>query len=91
MLGKYDAYHEVFDPYVDEAPVVGLISDDLADIYLDLVSPLVAFEAGRVNDAIWEWRFGLRGHCGDHLVDTMRAIHRLVHNHMPHDYVADTG
>lgn len=88
LLGRYDSYLEIFDPYVDEEPVRGLISDDLADIYLDLVNPLASFEAGRVRDAVWAWRFNLRGHCGDHIVDTMRAIHRLVHDHMPDDYVA---
>lgn len=88
LLGRYDSYLEVFDPYEEGEPVRGLISDDLADIYLDLVEPLTAFDSGRVHDAIWSWRFSLRGHGGDHIVDAMRAVHRLIHVHMPHDYVA---
>lgn len=91
LLGRYDSYLEVFDPYVEAEPVRPLISDDIADIYLDLVNPLAAFEAGRVRDAVWTWKFNVRGHCGDHIVDTMRAIHRLVHDHMPADYVASGG
>lgn len=89
LLGMYDYYLEVFDPYQNEQPVGGLISDDLADIYLDLVNPLRAYDEGRHLDAVWQWRFNLGTHCGNHMVDTMRAIHRLVHDHMPDDYVAD--
>jgi hypothetical protein len=89
IFGRYDSYAEIFDPYEDEEPVRGLISDDLADIYLDLVDPLSALESGRIQDAVWSWKFGIRGHCGDHIVDTMRAVHRLIHLHMPEDYVAD--
>jgi hypothetical protein len=89
ILGRYDSYAEIFDPYEEDEPVRGLISDDLADIYLDLLEPLSVFEAGRIQDAVWNWKFSIRGHCGDHIVDTMRAIHRLIHLHMPEDYVAD--
>ncbi len=90
LLGRIDLYWEVFDPCVEEKEslVCGLLSDDLADIYLDLVSPLAAFEAGRVNDAVWAWKFNLRAHYGAHIVSAMRAIHQLVLDHMPRDYVA---
>jgi hypothetical protein len=91
LLGRYDTYREVFDPYEDGEPVQAMISDDLADIYLDLVNPLLEFELGQQSEALWAWKFNLRGHCGDHIVDTMRAIHRLVHDHMPDSYVADAG
>lgn len=88
LLGSFDYYSEVFDPYFDEKLVVASLSDGLADIYLGLAEPLGAFDAGRTADAIWEWRFNLRGHCGDHLVDAMRAIHRAVNYHMPPEFVA---
>ena len=88
LFGRYDSYLEIFDPYHEDEPVRGLISDDLADIYLELVEPLGAFEAGHIQDAVWSWKFSSRGHCGDHIVDAMRAIHRLIHVHMPEDYVA---
>ncbi len=32
LLGRYDTYSEVFDPYVDETPVVASLADDLADV-----------------------------------------------------------
>jgi len=71
LFGRYDNYFEVFDPFVDEKPVVGSLADDLADIYLDLARPLAAFDAGRTSDALWTWKFNLQGHCGDHLVDAL--------------------
>ncbi|HJT19778.1 MAG TPA: DUF5063 domain-containing protein [Nitrospira sp.] len=83
LLGRYDEYFEVYDPYVETGPIIGSLADDLADIYLDLVRPLAAFDAGETADAIWSWRASLHGHCGDHLVDAMRAIHRAVNFHMP--------
>ena len=88
LLGRHDSYFEVFDPYVDEPPVVGSLADDLADIYLDLARPLRLFDRGRVADATWEWVFSMRSHCGDHLVDALRATHRALNSHMPSDYVA---
>ena len=87
-MGKYDSYFEVFDPTEDEKPVVASLSDDLADIFLDLMGPLVAYDRGQRLDALWEWRFNIRSHCGDHLVDALRTIHRLVNYHMSPDYEA---
>ena len=89
VLGKYDLYNEVFDPIFDKEIVTSSISDDLADIYKDLKDPLINYDFGKENDAVWEWRFNILGHCGDHIVDTLRAIHRLVNGHMPMDYNAN--
>ncbi|HNB53677.1 MAG TPA: DUF5063 domain-containing protein [Anaerolineales bacterium] len=89
VLGKYDFYNEVFDPIFDEDIVTSSISDDLADIYKDLKDPLINYDCGKKNDAIWSWRFNILGHCGDHIVDALRAIHRLVNDHMPMDYNAN--
>lgn len=89
LLGRYDTYSEVFDPYIDEPPVSVSLADDLADVYLELARPLRVFDNGRVADATWDWAFAIRGHCGDHLVDALRAIHRALNSHMPFDYVAD--
>jgi len=90
LFGRYDCYHEFYDPYEESEPVVGSLGDDLGDIYVDLADPLRTYDAGKVADAIWEWKFSLQGHAGDHLVDALRAIHRLVHDRMPPDYVAET-
>jgi uncharacterized protein DUF5063 len=85
-LGRFDLYSEIYDPYVDEPPVMGSLADDLSEIYADLATPLREFDAGRVANAIWSWRFNITSHCGDHLVDALRAIHRAVNAHMPSDY-----
>ena len=87
-LGRFDIYSEVFDPFVHGDPVMSALSIDLSEIYSDLVGPLHEFDAGRVANAIWSWRFNICGHCGEHLVDALRAIHRAIFDHMPADYVA---
>lgn len=78
LAHEYNNYWEFFDPRVDDPPVAGWLADDLADIYLDIVRPLAGYDRGQVAAAVWQWRFDWRTHWGDHLVDGMRLIHRLV-------------
>jgi hypothetical protein len=73
-----DYYGTVFDPLIvppNESPVIGSLSDDIADIYRDVVSGLWAFEAGRPAAALWEWGFGFRHHWGEHATGAIRALH----------------
>jgi hypothetical protein len=89
LLGKYDEYAEVFDPVFDREFLVTHLSDDLSDIYGDLREPLEIYDEGgepQHVEAAWRWKFNLQGHCGDHLVDSLRAIHRLVFDHLNPDY-----
>jgi hypothetical protein len=79
LLGPWDLYSEVFDPCKETEAIHQTLSDDLADIYIDLKRELSVFDGGAVDDAIWSWRFTLAGHCGDHIVDAMRVIHRRIH------------
>lgn len=83
ILGDRDHYQLISDPMRDYDAVTASISDDLADVYLDLVRPLIAFDAGRLVEAVWLWRFNLRGHCGAHIVNVMRPLHVLVHDDLP--------
>jgi len=85
-FGAFDIYSEVFDPYVHDQPVMASLADDLGDIYSDLAGPLREFDAGRTANAVWSWRFNVKGHCGDHIVDALRVIHRAIHVHMPIEY-----
>lgn len=80
-----DFYHEVFDPlpFPPEDPVVGSLSDDLADIYRDVVTGLRAYEAGRRAQAVWEWGFNLRAHWGEHATSAIRALHCWLAEHAP--------
>ncbi len=74
---KFEAYWEVFDPYVDEAPVAGALSDDLLDVYFDVSRGLALWDREVPKSAaIWEWRFHFDIHWGDHAVDALRALHR---------------
>jgi hypothetical protein len=74
---KLEYYWEVFDPYVDEAPVAGSLSDDLLDVYFDVRRGLDLWRSKAPRTAaIWEWRFHFDAHWGDHAVDALRALHR---------------
>ena len=68
-------YWEIFDPYADEDPVCGDLIDDLSDIAADLRDGMKEYEAGRFGNAIFEWKFGLNNHWGQHIVDALRALH----------------
>ena len=78
ILGSACLYWEVFDPREESDPVVGDLGDDLADIYRDVKNGLVAFSKGSANEAIWHWQWGFRYHWGDHVVDALRVMHRIV-------------
>lgn len=94
LLGKYDEYAEVFDPVIDREFLLTHLSDDLADIYSDLLVPLRWWDRGggaARTQAVWQWKFNITGHCGDHLVDALRPIHRLVYDHLNPDYGASVA
>ena len=83
-MGELDIYWEMFDPYDHEtnAPVAGSLSDDLLDVYRDLWRGLVAYDAGHVGAAVWEWRFHFDFHWGDHAFGALRALHGAL-RHLP--------
>jgi hypothetical protein len=54
---------------------MGLLSDDLADIYVDLREGIVNRTVGRaVDDVIWEWRFTFTINWGRHALDALRVL-----------------
>jgi hypothetical protein len=72
-------YREIFDPYED-APkdeVFGDLFDDLQDIHRDLSRGLVHWHEGDGGRALWEWRFGLETHWGEHATSALRALFAL--------------
>jgi hypothetical protein len=83
QLGSRDLYFCVFNARVYDEPVGGSLADDLADIYLELSSSLDDFDAGQHDDAVWGWRFALRGHAGDHLSRALPAIHAILKEEQP--------
>lgn len=88
----FDFYGKVFDPLPipPEETVIGSLTDDISDIYRDLVTELRAYEAGRRAQAIWEWGFGLKHHWGDHATGAIRALHCWLASHAP-DHLAAGG
>lgn len=72
-----DIYWEVFDPYEQERPVAGSLSDDVICVSRDIMRGLVLWgRAVPKSAAIWEWRFSFDTHWGDHAIDALRALHR---------------
>ena len=70
-------YWMLFDPLEDKDLVAGSISDDLSDILHDLQYGIKEYEAGRIGNAVFEWRFGLDNHWGSHAVDLIKFLHAL--------------
>ena len=66
---NHNYYKKMFDPYdrKDKKPVTGSLSDDLTDIYLDIIPGLRAWgkasSADRLN-IIWYWKLGFSSHWG---------------------------
>jgi hypothetical protein len=71
----FGPYWEMFEPVgpgkEPPAPVVGDLSDDLADIYRDLQEGFAQLSAA---DRIWSWRFNWEIHWGRHAIAALRAI-----------------
>lgn len=80
LFGDSDLYWAI-DPSgrPEQEPVAGSLSDDLADIYLDVNEGLSLLAAGGSQiDAVWEWRFSFWSHWGSHTADAIRVIHSRV-------------
>ena len=78
-LGPVNIYWKVFDPPDKKSLVSTTLSDDLADICLDLENGL-ALHRSRVprNDFLWQLRFDFRAHWGRHAVSALTAIHHAI-------------
>jgi hypothetical protein len=79
-----DLYSEVFNPLTvpPEEPVVGSLTDDLSDIYHDVITWLRPYETGRRSDALWNWTFNLQIHWGEHATSAIRTLRCWTHQHM---------
>ncbi|MFC8917905.1 DUF5063 domain-containing protein [Streptomyces sp. WAC05374] len=79
MLDPVDVFSEVFDPYEPrKAPVPCRISDNLADIIMDLRHGLAHYRAGRTTEALWWWQFSYFSNWGPTASATLRALQSLV-------------
>jgi Domain of unknown function (DUF5063) len=78
-LGAANSYWKVFDPPDKKSLVSTTLSDDLADISLDLENGLALQRSGVPrNDFLWQWRFDFRAHWGTHAVSALTAIHHVI-------------
>jgi hypothetical protein len=84
-LGRFRAYWYVPDPFEEHQPVLGTLVDDLAGVYWDIKDGLAFYNLmpdSNIEDAIWYWRFTFMNHWGLHLVDALRAIHRIISDYI---------
>jgi hypothetical protein len=77
-LGERDLYWEVFDPREQSEPIAGALWDDVTDIYRDLRRGLHLAETRSVEEAVWEWRFSMESHWGNHATDAVRVLFRIA-------------
>jgi hypothetical protein len=55
VLGDANHYWLIFDPFAQEAPVVGELADDVADTYRDLKEGVALIDATPAANASWDW------------------------------------
>lgn len=89
-LGRFSDYLEVFteDMKHSDTPVIAFISEDLTDVYQDLMDFISAYRLGVVeimNDALAEVIQGFRSYWGQRLVNTLRALHSILYGEDPLD------
>jgi Domain of unknown function (DUF5063) len=79
LIGERNYYREIFDPFepLTETEVTGALADDFADIYRDVRAGLRKWQRGESGEALWEWRFNLESHWGEHLTGALRALYVL--------------
>jgi hypothetical protein len=59
----------------------GDLTDDLADIYIELKSSLILFDKDDIEakeEAIWRFKFEFNHHWGDHCIEALSAIHHYL-------------
>jgi hypothetical protein len=78
LLGAFDEYAEVFDPYKDTVCLPFRVSDDIAAVAADLIHGLKHYQAGRSLEALWWWQYSYVNHWGTHGGAALRALHALV-------------
>lgn len=81
QFGKtWDKYRDVTDPYdaSSQEANYGWLSDDLTDVFGELVSGLAAWDAGYRGHAVWDLKFMFERHWGQHVLGALVAIRTLA-------------
>ena len=79
-----DYYWQIFEPLevASPQPVVGSLSDDLADIWRDLKPGLLAIEKNdddRAGDVVWQWRSSFETHWAKHAAGAIGGLTALCY------------
>jgi len=79
LLGGFDEYTEVFDPY-EQPPelVASRVSDDVTAIAGRVAHGLRHHRAGRVLEALWWWQFSYVSSWGAEASGVLRALQSVV-------------
>lgn len=79
ILGKYDLYREIFNPYCDVYAIKTSVSNDLVEIWHDVKPQLLLFRTGEeaaMRHAVHRWGLDVRIHWGmNHCADEMKTIY----------------
>jgi hypothetical protein len=78
LLEGLDEYASVFDPLVPERPVRGRVSDDVADVAVEVAHGLRHHDAGRIAEGLWWWQFSYLSHWGAQALNAQRALLSIV-------------
>lgn len=73
----FSFYRVVFDPHdleAEDEPVMGMLADDLADVYRDLAEGLDQAKQGNLEAACFDWAISYRTHWARHAVHALTAI-----------------
>jgi hypothetical protein len=75
QLGSLNQYWDVFDPTEKESPILCALSQDIADIYMDMQEALV-LQAQDIPapDLYWQWRFDFQSHWSRHAASALRVL-----------------
>ncbi len=71
-------YRDVFDPYTDSDVISCSLYDDIADICKDLLKGISEYDAGHINNAVFEWKLLFKAHWGMHAIGAIKALSSLM-------------
>ncbi len=80
-FGFYWRPNAPFDISGDGECSLGDLCDDVLDVWSDLRRGLVSWDAGRRDDAAWEWQLRFQVHWGAHVADALGVLHEWVRSH----------
>ncbi len=78
LLEGLDEYADVVDPVTTPELAHGSLSNDLADIALDLSHGLRHVDAGRTIEGLWWWQFSYLSSWGERAAASLRVLQSVL-------------